>query len=58
MIKIYVDKNNKALVVCPKCKLERNADVTNLKNTHKRLKAKCKCSEIFRLTLEFRKHYR
>jgi len=28
------------------------------KNTHKRLKAKCRCGEVFRLSLEFRKHYR
>jgi len=58
MIKVYVDKNNKAAVICPKCKLERNADVTKFKNTHKRLKAKCRCGEIFRITLEFRNHHR
>ncbi|MBU0769074.1 MAG: PilZ domain-containing protein, partial [Proteobacteria bacterium] len=30
----------------------------DFKDTHKRLKAKCRCGEIFRLTLEYRKHSR
>jgi len=55
--KVFVE-NNKALVICPKCGLAINADVTNFKNTHKRLKATCRCGEIFRFTLEFRNHHR
>ena len=55
---VYVDDTNKATVICPKCKSEKNIDVTNFKDTHKRLKANCKCGEVFRLTLDFRKHYR
>jgi len=58
MKKIYVDDNNHATIACPKCKLEKDIDVTDFKDTHKRLKAKCKCGEVFRLTLEFRKHRR
>ena len=58
MKKVYVDDNNCATITCPKCKLEKNIDVTGFKNTHKRVKAKCKCGEVFRLTLEFRKHKR
>jgi len=58
MEKIYVDETNQARLICQNCGLNKIIDVTNFKNTHKRLKAKCKCSEIFRLTLEFRKHYR
>ena len=58
MKKIYVDHTNKAAIICPKCGLEKNIDVANFKNTHKKLKAKCRCGEIFRFTLEYRKHYR
>ena len=29
----------------------------NFKNTQKRVKAKCKCGETFRFTMEFRKNY-
>jgi PilZ domain len=58
MKKVYIDETNQATIVCPKCRLEKNIDVANFKNTHKRLKAKCRCGEVFRLSLEFRKHYR
>ena len=58
MKKVYVDDSNQASIVCPKCGHEKKLDVTNFKDTHKRLKAKCRCGEAFRLTLEFRKHKR
>jgi len=58
MKKIYADHTNQATIICPKCGLEKNIDVTNFKDTHKRLKAKCRCGEVFRFTLEYRKHYR
>ena len=32
--------------------------MANFKETHKRLKAKCRCGEIFRFALEYRKNYR
>ena len=55
---VYVDDTNRVRIICPKCRFEKNIDVTNFKDTHKRLKAKCRCGEVFRLFLEFRKHYR
>ena len=58
MKKVYVDHTNIATIICPKCGLEKNIDVANFKDTHKKLKAKCRCGEIFRFTLEYRKHYR
>jgi hypothetical protein len=58
MKKVYVDDTNQATIICPKCGLKKNVDVTNFKHTHKKLKAKCRCGEVFRLTLEFRKHFR
>ncbi len=58
MKKIYVGYTNKVMIICPKCGLEKNKIVFNFKNTHKRLKAKCKCGEVFRFTLDFRKYYR
>ena len=58
MKKVYVDDTNQATIICPKCGLKKNVDVTNFKNTQKKLKAKCRCGEVFKLTLEFRKHYR
>ena len=58
MKKVYVDDTNQATIICPKCGFEKNTDVTNFKNTQKKLIAKCPYGEVFRLTLEFRKYYR
>jgi len=55
---LYVADTNKVSIICPKCKSEKNTNVTNFKDTNKKLKAKCQCGEVFRLTLDFRKHYR
>lgn len=54
----YVDGNNQARIVCQTCGLNKIIDVNKFKDTHKKLKAKCKCGEVFRLTLDFRRHYR
>ncbi len=55
---VFVGNSNQAMLICSKCGFAKNIDVTNFRNSKKRLKAKCKCGEIFRITLEFRKHYR
>ena len=55
---IYAGGTNQVRIICPKCGSEKNIDVSNFKDTHKRIKAKCKCGEVFQLTLEFRKYYR
>jgi PilZ domain len=56
--RVYVDQTHQVKVICPKCGLEKNINVFKFKDTHKRLKAKCKCGEVFRFALNFRKHYR
>jgi hypothetical protein len=58
MKKIYVDDTNKATVICPKCGFLQNIDVTNFKDTQKKLKGRCKCGETYQFTIEFRKKYR
>ena len=58
MTKFYVNDANQTTIVCPKCGFAKMIDTTNYKETQKRLKANCKCGEVFRFTLEFRKHYR
>ena len=58
MGKFYVDENNQARVICQKCGINKNKDVTKFKDTHKKLRAKCRCGEVFRFTLDFRRHYR
>ena len=58
MKKIYVDDTNKATVICPKCGFLQNIDVTNFKDTQKKLKGRCRCGETYQFTIEFRKKYR
>ena len=58
MTAFYVDDDNKATIICPKCGFAKQIDTTNFKNTQKKLKAKCKCGEEFKFTIEFRKNYR
>ena len=58
MEKVFVGRTNEVKIICPKCELEKNINVFKFKDTHKRLKVKCKCGEEFRLTLDFRKYYR
>ena len=58
MKKVYADDANRATIICPQCGLKKNMDVTDFRDTHKKLKAKCRCGEVFPLTLEFRKHHR
>jgi hypothetical protein len=55
---VYVDDANQVTIICPKCGFTKNIDATNFRNTQKRVKAKCKCGETFRFTIEFRKQYR
>ncbi len=58
MKKVYVGNSNQVKLICPKCGFETNKNVFKFKDTPKRLKAKCKCGEVFRFTLDFRKFYR
>ena len=58
MEKVFVDENNRSTIICRKCGLNKNMDVTKFKDTHRRIKAKCKCGEIFQFILEFRQSHR
>ena len=55
---VYAGGTNHVTIICPKCGLKKNTNVFKFKDTHKRLKAKCKCGEVFRFTLDFRKYFR
>ena len=55
---ILVGDTNHVTITCPKCRSGKNIDVTRFKDTNKKLKAKCRCGEVYRFALDFRKHYR
>ena len=58
MKKVYVDDTHQATIICPKCGFEKTLNVTEFKNSQKKLKAKCNCGETYRFTIEFRTKYR
>ena len=55
---VYVDDTDQATIICPKCGFLKNIDVTDFKDTQKRAKVTCRCGEVFRFKIEFRKNYR
>ena len=58
MNKIYVDENNQAMFICPKCGFEKIINAMNFRNTTSIVKGECKCKEAFQIVLEFRKYHR
>ncbi len=58
MYTIYADDTNQVSIICPKCKLEQNIDITKFKDTREKLKGKCSCDEPYEYTIEYRKRYR
>jgi PilZ domain len=58
MKKVYVDENNRAKIICPKCGFEKNVDAMKYRNPTNMVTGKCKCKETFQFTLEYRKHHR
>lgn len=58
MYTIYTDATNQVFIICPKCGIEENIDITKLKDTQNKLEGKCSCGEPYEFTIEFRKRYR
>jgi len=57
-IKIFVDNNNLATVICHSCGHAKQFDVTKFINLNKTLRCRCKCGKSFFCTLEFRQYFR
>ena len=55
---IYTDDTNRVSIICPKCGFEQNIDVSEFKDTQKKLTGKCGCGEPYEFTIEHRKRYR
>jgi PilZ domain len=58
LIHVYASATDQVTIICPKCGFARNIDVKKFKNAHSKLKARCRCGEVFRVALDFRKYYR
>jgi hypothetical protein len=56
--KIYVNDNEKGILICEKCGKTRVANLSDFKNIGKPLKVKCTCGHLFFVSIEIRKFYR
>ena len=58
--KVFLTKSGKAEFSCPECSKRKQMDISKFINVNKeiRLKITCKCSHIFSVILERRKHLR
>ena len=54
----WINDDNQATIICPKCGFDIKIDPKKFKNAQRRQKAKCKCGEIFEFTIEYRRQYR
>ena len=56
--KAYVKADNKATIVCPKCNMTKTISVQDFKGKRHIVKIRCSCDHVFKLQLEFRRHFR
>ena len=58
--KVFVNNNNQAIFVCPKCEKAKTADVSRYKKLRQsvRVKYACKCGHVCSVLLERRQYYR
>ena len=57
-LKIYVTNDFHAVISCPSCGSAKRIPVEKFKGVKHSLKAQCKCGNVFKVTLDFRKKFR
>lgn len=57
-VKAFVRENNTATIVCPRCSSTKDVSVASYRNKCHFLNVRCSCRNVFRVHLEFRRHYR
>ena len=58
MLKVYADKQGKAVFHCPHCGFATNFDASAYRNRDSRIKIRCRCGESITMLVEFREYYR
>ncbi len=56
--KSFVKSDDEAMIVCPACDCARTISVAQFRHRQHLVKVKCKCGYLFRVYLEFRRHFR
>ncbi len=58
MLKVYADKQGKAVFHCPHCGFVTEFDASAYRNRDSRIKIRCRCGESLTMLVEFREYYR
>jgi hypothetical protein len=58
VLKVYADKQGKAVFHCPHCGFVTNFDASAYRNRDSRIKIRCRCGESLTMLVEFREYYR
>ena len=56
--RILVSKSDTAVIECPKCKARKSIPVGQFKGNKHAMRAKCACSHVFDIELNYRRHFR
>jgi predicted Zn finger-like uncharacterized protein len=57
-LKSFVKSDNGAMIVCPECDTGREISAAQFRHRLHLIKVKCKCGHVFKVNLEFRRHFR
>lgn len=58
MLKVYADKQGKAVFHCPHCGFVTEFDASAYRSRDSRIKIRCRCGENMTMLVEFREYYR
>lgn len=58
VLKVFVRKDNQAMVCCPFCAATKDFSVASFKGKSHTIKLRCVCKRIFQVDLDFRRAYR
>lgn len=56
--KSFVKSDDEAMIVCPICDTVKAISVAQFRHRLNLIRVKCKCSHLFKVHLEFRRHFR
>jgi len=56
--KSFVKSDDETMIVCPACDTAKAISATQFRHRQHIVKVKCKCGHVFKVHLEFRRHFR
>lgn len=56
--KSFVKPDGEAMIVCPACDAARAISASQFRHRQHLVKVKCKCGHVYKVHLEFRRHFR